>query len=130
MVPEFSRSARGVEVWAALKSLGREGVVALVEECCDHASAFAAGLREIGYDILNDVVINQVVASLPGFEDRSGEIAARVQASGECWLGPTLWQGRKGLHVSVSSWATTEEDVERALTAIKRVTAEVIGRTA
>lgn len=119
MVPEFSRSARGVEVWAALHSLGREGVADLIDRCCAHARALADGLRGLGFEVLNEVVLNQVVATLPGREDRTGDLAARVQASGEAWFGPTNWRGRPGLRFSIASWATTDADIERTLAAIK-----------
>ena len=125
MVPEFSRSARGVEVWAALRSLGRNGVAALIEWCCEHAQAFAAGLRALGFEVLNDVVLNQVVATVPGREDRMAELAGAVQASGEAWFGPTTWRGRPAIRLSVSSWATSEADVERTLDAIGRALADV-----
>lgn len=125
MVPEFSRSARGIELWAALHSLGREGVAALIEECCAHARAFADGLRTQGFEVLNDVVLNQVVATLPGHEPRMAALASAVQASGEAWFGPTTWAGQEGFRISVSSWATTHADVDRALAAIAAARAEV-----
>lgn len=118
MVPEFSRSARGIELWAAIHSLGRDGVAAMIEECCAHARRFAVGLRSQGFEVLNDVVLNQVVATIPGYEKRMAALAAHVQQSGEAWFGPTTWQGRESFRISVSSWATTQEDVERTLTAI------------
>ncbi|MBV2149851.1 hypothetical protein KRZ98_16525 [Sphingobium sp. AS12] len=122
MVPEFSRSARGVEVWAALRSLGREGVADLVDRCCRLARLFADQLRAAGFEILNDVVLNQVVATLPGQEARMPEIAAGVRASGEAWFGPTRWRGVDAIRLSVSSWVTTEEDVRRTVAAIKAAT--------
>lgn len=125
MVPEFSRSARGVEVWAALCSLGREGIAELVDTCCDHARAFAEGLLNQGFEILNDVVLNQVVATLPGKEHLMSEIAAAVRASGEAWFGPTTWRGREGFRISVSSWVTTKADVDRTLLAIARAKQDI-----
>lgn len=119
MVPEFSRSARGVEIWAALHSLGRAGVADLVDRTCAHARNLAAGLENLGFEILNEVVLNQVVATLPGAEDKSGDIAARVQQSGEAWFGPTTWQGRAAVRFSVASWATTEQDIARTLSAVE-----------
>jgi len=119
MVPEFSRSARGVEVWAALNSLGRSGVADLIDRCCTHALAFADGLKALGFEVINDVVLNQVVATLPGSEHLAPEIAEHVQNSGEAWFGPTVWRGRQAFRISVSSWVTTQHDVKRTLEAIK-----------
>ncbi len=122
MGPEFSRSARAVEVWAALYSLGRQGVADLIDRTCAHAQAFADGLRRHGYTVLNDVTLNQVVAAPPGDPDAAGRIAARVQQSGECWFGPTVWRGRPAIRISVSSHATTSDDVRRSLEAIAAAT--------
>lgn len=124
MVPEFSRSARGVEVWAALHSLGREGVADLVARCCRLARLFASELRAAGFDILNEVVLNQVVATLRGQEARMPEIAASVRASGEAWFGPTRWRGVDAIRLSISSWVTKEEDVRRTVAAIKAALAQ------
>jgi glutamate/tyrosine decarboxylase-like PLP-dependent enzyme len=112
--PELSRRARGVEVWAALKFLGRSGVEALVDRNCAHASRFAAGLRAAGYDVMNDVVLNQVVFACAD-EAETRRALAHIQNSGVCWLGPTQWKGRFAMRISVSSWATTPDDVERSL---------------
>jgi len=117
IVPELGRRARGIEVWAALRTLGRQGVEELVERCCAHARAFRDGLKELDFEILNDVVLNQVVVTLPSPQDVSA-IIAYVQEAGECWMGPTNWQGRAAFRVSVSSWRTTDEDVTRSLRAI------------
>ena len=117
--PEFSRRARGVEVWAALRSLGREGLADLIERSCRHASRFADGLRRAGCAILNEVVINQVLVSF-GNPERTRQVIAAIQADGTCWVGGTVWQGHTAMRISVSSWATTEEDVERSLAAIVR----------
>ncbi len=122
--PEFSRRARGIEVWAALRSLGRQGLADLIERTCRHARRFADGLREAGYDILNDVVINQVLVSF-GDAEVTRRVIAAIQADGTCWAGGTVWQGRTAMRISVSSWATTEEDVERSLAAMVRVAREV-----
>jgi glutamate/tyrosine decarboxylase-like PLP-dependent enzyme len=122
--PEFSRRARGIEVWAALRSLGRRGLADLIERTCRHATRFAEGLREAGYEILNDVVINQVLVSF-GDAELTRRIIAGVQADGTCWAGGTVWQGRTAMRISVSSWATTEDDVERSLAAMLRVASEV-----
>ena len=122
-VPEMSRRARGVEVWAALRSLGRSGLAELVERTCGHASQFAEGLRAAGYEILNDVVLNQVLVSF-GSPDLTRRVIRRVQEEGTCWLGGTEWQGHVAMRISVSSWATTEEDVQRSLDVIIRIALE------
>ena len=126
--PEASRRARGVEVWAALRSLGREGLARLIERNCRHAARFAEGFRAAGHEVLNEVVLNQVLVSF-GDEETARKVIAGVQADGTCWCGGTTWQGRAAMRVSVSSWATTEEDVERSLEAVLRV-ASVAGRPA
>jgi glutamate/tyrosine decarboxylase-like PLP-dependent enzyme len=118
--PEASRRARGVELWAAMKSLGRSGLCALIEQTCTHAARFAEGLRESGFEVLNDVVINQVLVSFGGVE-MTREVIRRVQEDGTCWCGSTVWQGKTAMRISVSSWATTKLDVERSLEAITRI---------
>lgn len=112
--PELSRRARGVEWYAALATLGREGVNDLIDRSCEHARRFAEGLREADYEILNDVVLNQVVFALPD-KARTQSALAAIQASGVTWLGPTTWKGRFAMRISVSSAATTSSDVERSL---------------
>lgn len=119
-IPEMSRRARGVEIWAALRSLGRQGLAELIERCCQHATHFADGLHAAGYEVLNDVVLNQVLVSF-GDDDATRRVIAAVQADGTCWCGGTIWQGRAAMRISVSSWRTTEEDVERSLAAMLRV---------
>lgn len=121
--PEASRRARGVEVWAALQSLGRRGLADLVERTCRYAAQFAEGLHAAGYQVLNDVVINQVLVSF-GSEDTTRRVIAGLQSDGTCWCGGTVWQGQTAMRISVSSWATTEADVERSLVAMLRVAAE------
>jgi len=122
-VPESSRRARGIEIWAALRSLGRRGLADLIERTCQHASRFAEGLIAAGYDILNDVVLNQVLVSF-GSADVTRCVIQRVQQEGTCWCGGTEWQGHVAMRISVSSWATTEEDVERSLDVILRIACE------
>lgn len=117
--PETSRRARGVEVWAALRSLGRAGLADLVERTCTYAAAFADGLREAGYEVLSDVVLNQVLVSF-GSDDVTRRVIQAVQQDGTCWCGGTVWHGRAAMRISVSSWATTEYDVQRSLAAIIR----------
>ena len=124
--PDFSRRARGIEVWAALRSLGRHGVADLVERTCRHATRFAEGLHAAGYEILNEVVINQVLVSF-GDAETTRRVVAAIQAEGTCWAGATVWRGQTAMRISVSSWATTEQDVERSLEAMIRVAAEVRG---
>jgi glutamate/tyrosine decarboxylase-like PLP-dependent enzyme len=118
--PESSRRARGVELWAALKSLGRSGLAELVERTCAHAQRFAAGLRAAGHEVLNDVVINQVLVSF-GDASKTQEVIRRLQEEGTCWCGGTVSQGKTAMRISVSSWATTSDDVDRSLEAILRV---------
>jgi glutamate/tyrosine decarboxylase-like PLP-dependent enzyme len=118
--PDFSRRARGIEVWAALRQLGRSGLADLIERTCRYAGQFAEGLRAAGHRVLNDVVLNQVLVSF-GSPERTREVIARVQRDGTCWCGGTVWQGHTAMRISVSSWATTEADVQRSLAAILRV---------
>jgi glutamate/tyrosine decarboxylase-like PLP-dependent enzyme len=115
--PDFSRRARGVEVWAALRSLGRAGLADLIDRTCRHAARFAEGLRQAGYQVLNDVVLNQVLVSF-GNPDTTRRVTAAIQEDGTCWCGGTVWQGHTAMRISVSSWATTDEDVERSLEAM------------
>ena len=120
--PEASRRARGIEVWAALRSLGRSGVADLVERCCRHAARFAEGLSAAGYAVLNDVVLNQVMVSF-GDAATTNRVIADIQADGTCWCGGTVWREQTAMRISVSSWATTEADVERSLEAMLRIAA-------
>ena len=121
--PELSRRARGVEVWAALRTLGRTGLAELVERCCRHTRRFAEGLRAAGHRVLNEVVLNQVLVSF-GDAERTHRVIGAIQADGTCWCGPTVWQGETAMRISVSSWATSEEDVERSLEAMCRAAAD------
>ncbi len=118
--PELSRRARGVDVWAALRSLGRSGLADLVERNCRQARRFADGLASSGYRILNDVVLNQVLVSF-GDADTTGRLIAAIQAEGTCWCGSTVWQGQTAMRISVISWATTDDDIDRSIDAIRRV---------
>jgi glutamate/tyrosine decarboxylase-like PLP-dependent enzyme len=121
--PELSRRARGVELWAGLRSLGRSGMAEIVERTSGHARHFAAGLKAAGYEILNDVVINQVLVSF-GTPEKTLATIARLQAEGTCWCGSTVWQGKTAMRISVSSWATTREDVDRSLAAMLKAAKE------
>lgn len=122
--PDMSRRARGIEVWAALKGLGRSGVAEMVERCCRHATRFADGLTEAGFEVLNQVELNQVLVSF-GTPEQTNAVIAGVQEDGTCWCGGTVWQGRAAMRISVPSWATTDEDVERSLDAIVAVANQV-----
>lgn len=115
--PEFSRRARGVDVWAALRSLGRRGVAEMIERDCASARRFADRLGAAGCEILNDVVLNQVLVSF-GDPERTKRVIAAVQSDGTCWAGGTVWQQRTAMRISVCSWATTEADVDASVAAI------------
>jgi glutamate/tyrosine decarboxylase-like PLP-dependent enzyme len=119
-VPEMSRRARGLEVWAALRSLGRSGLADMIERCCRHATMFADGLSAAGCEVLNDVTLNQVLVSF-GDKAQNERVIAGIQQDGTCWCGGTVWQGCSAMRISLSSWATTDEDVERSLAAMLRV---------
>ena len=125
--PETSRRMRGIEVWTAIATLGRDGVAELVEHNCRQARRFAAGLREAGHEVLNDVVLNQVLVAF-GDARTTGEVIREVQREGTCWCAGTSWSGRTAMRISVSSWATTDDDVERSLAAIVRVAEQVRGQ--
>jgi len=121
--PELSRRARGVELWAGLRSLGHSGMAEIVERTSSHARRFAAGIKAGGYQVLNDVVINQVLVSF-GEPEKTLRTIARLQAEGTCWCGSTVWQGHTAMRISVSSWATTKEDVDRSLAAMLKAAQE------
>jgi glutamate/tyrosine decarboxylase-like PLP-dependent enzyme len=120
--PELSRRARGVEVWAVLRTLGRAGLAEMFERNCRQARRFAEGLRSAGHEVLNEVVLNQVLVAF-GDAERTRRVIASVQEDGTCWCGVTVWQGRTAMRISVCSWATTDADVERSLEAMLRVAA-------
>ena len=123
-VPESSRRARGFAVWAAVRSLGRSGVAELVERCCDHARTFAELLGAApDVEILNEVVLNQVLVRFGDDDETTREVVRRVQADGTCWLGGTDWHGRAAMRISVSSFRTSAEDVERSANAILQAAA-------
>ncbi|HEY5858619.1 MAG TPA: aminotransferase class V-fold PLP-dependent enzyme [Aldersonia sp.] len=123
--PEASRRARAFAAWAALRSLGRSGVAELVDRCCSHARRFAALLGDVpGLELLNDVVLNQVLVRF-GDDTVTDAVIAAVQADGTCWLGGTVWQGRRAMRISVSNWSTTDEDVVRSAAAIRAAAAGV-----
>jgi glutamate/tyrosine decarboxylase-like PLP-dependent enzyme len=118
--PEVSRRPRGVDAWAALRSLGRSGLADLVERNCRLAKRFADAFTAAGFPVLNDVVLNQVLVSF-GDAERTREVIAAIQDEGTCWCGVTVWQGKTAMRVSVISWATTEADVDRSIAAILRI---------
>jgi glutamate/tyrosine decarboxylase-like PLP-dependent enzyme len=119
LVPEWSRRARGFPAYAALRSLGRAGVVELVERCCALASSMAAELAaEDGIEVLNEVCLNQALVRFDDDDERTREVIRRVQEDGTAWLGGTTWQGRAAMRISVSSHATTEDDAHRTVAAV------------
>lgn len=122
--PDASRRARGVELWAAMRSLGRTGLRELIDRNCRQARVFADRLRSAGYQILNDVVLNQVLVSF-GNPDETRRVISGIQEDGTCWCGATVWQGHTAMRISVSSWATTDDDVERSAEAMIRVATSI-----
>jgi glutamate/tyrosine decarboxylase-like PLP-dependent enzyme len=119
-VPELSRRARAIPVWAVLRSLGRSGIAELVDGFCRHATAFAEALSAIdGAEVLNDVVFTQVCASF-GSDERTQEVVRRLLADGTAWMSGSRWRGRAVLRISVSNWATTDDDVRRSIDALRR----------
>lgn len=121
--PELSRRARGVDVWTALKSLGRSGLAEMLNRCCSNARRFADGLAKAGFEILNDVNLNQVLVSF-GDDSRTRRVIDAIQADGTCWCGATVWQGHTAMRISVSNWSTTIADVDVSLEAIIRIASE------
>lgn len=118
--PDSSRRARGIELWAAMRSLGRSGLREMIERNCRQARLFADRLRAAGFAVLNDVVLNQVLVSFGSPEQTRG-VTAEIQSDGTCWCGGTLWHGHTAMRISVSSWATTDEEVERSAAAMIRI---------
>ena len=119
-VPELSRRARGIPVWAALRSLGRDGVAELVGRLAARAAELADGMRTIpGATVLNDVVFTQVCVALED-DERTQSVIARLLADGETWMSGSHWQGRDVFRISVSNWSTDEDDVRRSLDAVRR----------
>ncbi|MGZ8633636.1 MAG: pyridoxal phosphate-dependent decarboxylase family protein [Solirubrobacteraceae bacterium] len=117
--PDSSRRARSFAIWAALRSLGRDGVAELVQRCCACARRFAEILgAEEGVEVLNEVVLNQVLVRFGDDDAATDAVVAAVQAEGTCWMGPTMWRGRRAMRISVSHWATTFSDVDRSCAAI------------
>jgi glutamate/tyrosine decarboxylase-like PLP-dependent enzyme len=118
-IPEFSRRARGVPLYAALRCLGRDGVSDLVDRCCAHAQRIAARLdADDGVEILNDVVLNQVLVRFASSDDVTDAVIDRVQRDGECWAGGSRWHGKAVMRISVCGWQTTAADADRSADAI------------
>jgi len=115
--PGLSNRARGIDVWTALATLGRGGIAEIVERCCSHAKYAAEELSRAGFEILNDVVLNQVLVSF-GDDARTDEVIKKIQEDGTCWCGGTTWKGRRAMRISVSSWATTEKDMKKSIEAM------------
>jgi glutamate/tyrosine decarboxylase-like PLP-dependent enzyme len=120
LTAESSRRARGFAAWAGLRELGRDGVAELVDRCCALAQRFAEGLTSAGFEVANDVVLNQVLVGF-GDDARTDRMVAAVQADGTCWAGGTTWRGRRFMRISVSNATTTEADVDRSIAAITRL---------
>ncbi|CAN5773177.1 aminotransferase class V-fold PLP-dependent enzyme [soil metagenome] len=127
--PEASRRARGLAVYAALRSLGRDGVAALVERCCALARRMATTLgSEPAIAVLNEVVLNQVLIRVADDDAATEATVAAVQRDGTCWLGGTRWQCRAAMRISVSNWATSESDIDRSADAIRAAARAAAGR--
>src|SRR6266480_2997408 len=118
--PEMSRRARGIETWAALYSLGRKGVIDLIERCCTCAELFATNLKKAGFQILNEVALNQVLVSF-GEAEITNRIIKKIQEDGICWCGGTVWKGITAMRISVSSWMTTKGDIEKCSAIIIKI---------
>lgn len=116
---DFSRQARGVPTYAALRSLGRDGVAELVDRCCRHATRFAELLgSEPGVEVVNEVVFDQTAVRFGDDDEQTHAVIAAVQEDGTCWAGPATWKGKAVMRISVSGWSTTDADVERSVEAI------------
>jgi glutamate/tyrosine decarboxylase-like PLP-dependent enzyme len=117
--PQSSQRARQIEIWAVLRTLGRSGLAGLIERSCAHASTIASGLSSAGLEVANEVVLNQVLVRA-----RSDDLTSRwikaIQEDGTCWCGPTAWEGRAAMRISVSGWSTTEDDVRISIDAMLR----------
>ncbi len=118
-VPEESRRARAIPVYAALRSLGRQGIAELIERNCRQATRFSDALRAAGYEVLNEVALNQVLVSF-GTPEQTQRTIAAVQQDGICWCGGTVWKNQSAMRISPSNWSTTDADVEQSIEAILR----------
>ncbi|HJZ39912.1 MAG TPA: aminotransferase class V-fold PLP-dependent enzyme [Bacteroidales bacterium] len=128
-VPELSRRARGIEIWAALRSLGRKGLEDLINRNCDLAVVFAEKLKSAGFHILNDVVLNQVLVSF-GNPELTKSIIKLIQDDGTCWCGGTTWQNQTAMRISISSWKTSREDIDNSANAIIKIAKEFVAHPA
>jgi glutamate/tyrosine decarboxylase-like PLP-dependent enzyme len=131
--PEFSRRARGVPLYAALRALGRAGLAELIDGSCDHAERMAGRLAGAeGVEVLNDVVLNQVIVRFDDDDRTTNSVIERTQADGTCWLGGSTFRGRAVMRVSIVSWQTTADDIDRSADAIieaaRAVRSEATGR--
>jgi glutamate/tyrosine decarboxylase-like PLP-dependent enzyme len=122
-VPELSRRARGIEIWAALRSLGKSGLHDLIDRNCEHAKIFAEKLQRAGFKILNEIVLNQILVSF-GDADYTNRVIKRIQEDGTCWCGGTVWQNQTAMRISISSWKTTEKDIVDSAEAVIRIANE------
>jgi glutamate/tyrosine decarboxylase-like PLP-dependent enzyme len=120
--PSMSARARVIELWAVLKTLGRQGVRRLIEQLCENARSFARLLSEQGFQIHNDVVFNQVLASCDD-DALTRATLQNIQSSGECWCGGSTWHGRAVIRISVCDWATTPKQIERSVRAFVKARA-------
>jgi len=123
--PEMSRETRGVPIWAALKSLGKQGLAHMIQGHCQKARYMAKALQDAGFRILNEVVLNQVLVSF-GDEATTLEVIKKIQEEGTCWCGGTNWQGNTAMRISISSWATTDQDIQLSIDAIVKIARRVL----
>ncbi len=123
---EFSRRPRGITIWAALRTLGKQGVAMMVERHCAQATRLARGLRFAGFEVLNRVVLNQVLVRAKD-DAETNAIRQAVESSGEAWFGPAAWDGRPAFRLSVSSWRTEDADIDRTVALIRQVREELNG---
>lgn len=124
-VPEFSRRARGIEIWAGLRTLGKQGLAEMVNRHCQQARMMADLLREADISVLNDVVLNQVVVSF-GSAEQTKAVLNAIELDGTMWAGGTTWQGNSAMRISVSSWATSDGDIRWSAEAIIKVAKRVL----
>jgi glutamate/tyrosine decarboxylase-like PLP-dependent enzyme len=123
--PEFSRRARGIPVYAAIRALGRTGIAEIVDRCHAMANRFADALRDGGVDVLNDVVLNQVLVRFGGDDALTRQVITAVQNEGTCWMSGTTWQGRAAMRISVTNWTTDPADIDRSAETVLGMLREV-----
>jgi glutamate/tyrosine decarboxylase-like PLP-dependent enzyme len=127
--PEFSRRARGIPVYAALRALGRSGIAEIVDRCHAMARRFADTLASEGIDVLNDVVLNQVLVRFGDDDALTRRVVSAVQREGTAWMSGTTWQGKAAMRISVSNWTTDEADIDRSAAAVLRCLAAATDET-